>query len=89
MCRDLLIYEDLASCTRSNWNLNNPFVRLGTMQPADIPNTRTLTTQRDMLVKLNISCGFELANVKISVYFSNIGLKKQLIERVMTEFQEL
>ena len=64
-------------------------VRLGTLKLADIAIARALTSQRDKHVKLNISYDFELTNFKISVYFSYIGLIQQLIERLMTPFQEL
>ena len=69
--------------------LNIPYIRLETQKPADAAILRALTTQRDMRAKLNISYGFELTNFKISVYFNNIGLIQQLIERLMTPFQEL
>ena len=42
-----------------------------------------------MHVKMNISYDFELTNLKISVYLSYIVLIQQLIERLMTPFQEL
>ena len=42
-----------------------------------------------MLVKLNISYGFELTDFKISVYFGSIGLNQQLIKRLMAPFQGL
>ena len=73
----------------SSIELKNAYVRLGTLKLADITIARALTTQRDMHVKLNISYDFELTNFKISVYFSYIGLIQQLIERLMTPFQEL
>ena len=71
---------DLQLSFRSIISLNNPYARTGTLKPADFTIARALTTQRDMLIKLNISYGFELTNFKISVCFNNIGLIQQLLE---------
>ena len=69
--------------------LNNPYIRLDIPEQAHIAMARALSTQRERLVKLMRSHGFELINSKIALYLSNIGLVYKLIERLMTPFQEL
>ena len=50
---------------------------------ADITKVRALTTRRGNYLKLNISYGHELFNLEMSVYFDNIGLVLQLIEKLV------
>ena len=66
-----------------------PTAFLGTLKATDVTNARTVIAQRDLRVELNVSYCFKLTNFKILVYFNNIGLVQQLIERLMTLFQEL
>ena len=51
---------------------------------ADITKARALATRRGKYLKLimNISYGHELFNWEMSVYFDNIGLVLQLIEKL-------
>ena len=42
-----------------------------------------------MSFKLTINQDFELTMCKISVYFNNIGLIQKLIEKLMTQLQDL
>ena len=50
---------------------------------ADITKVRALATRRGKYLKLNISYGHELFNWEMSVYFDNIGLVLQLIEKLV------
>ena len=50
---------------------------------ADITKARVLATRRGKHLKLNISYGQELINWEMSVYFDNIGLVLQLIEKIV------
>ena len=50
---------------------------------ADNPKACTPATRRGKHLKLNISSGHELFNWEISVYFDNIGLVLQLIEKLV------
>ena len=50
---------------------------------ADIKKARALETRRGKHLKLNISYGHELINWEMSVYFDNIGLVLQLIEKLV------
>ena len=50
---------------------------------ADITKARALATRRGKHLRLNISYGHELINWEMSVYFDNIGLVLQLIERLV------
>ena len=44
---------------------------------------RALETRKGKYLKLNISYGHELLNWEMSVYFDNIGLVLQLIEKLV------
>ena len=48
---------------------------------ADITKARALATQRGRHLKLNIRYGHELINWEMSVYFDNIDLVLELIEK--------
>ena len=50
---------------------------------ADITKARALATRRGKHLKLNISYGHEFINWAMSVYFDNIGLVLQLIEKLV------
>ena len=50
---------------------------------ADITKTRALANRRGKQLKLNISYGHELISWEMSVYFDNIGLVLQLIEKLV------
>ena len=50
---------------------------------ADITKARALATLRGKHLKLNISYGHELINWEMSMYFDNIGLALQLIEKLV------
>ena len=49
---------------------------------ADTTKARALATRRGKHLKLNIGYGHELINWEMSVYFDNIGLVLQLIEKL-------
>ena len=49
---------------------------------ADITKARAIATQRGKHLKLNISYGHELITWEMSMYFDNIGLVLQLIEKL-------
>ena len=53
------------------------------LKAADIAKVRALTTRRGKHLKLNISGGHELINWEMSVYFENIDLVLQLIEKLV------
>ena len=55
----------------------------------DITKARALATRRGKYLKLNISYGHELFNWEMSVYFDNIGLVLQLIEKLVRAYAEL
>ena len=50
---------------------------------ADITKARALATQRCKHLKLDISYVHELISWEMSVYFDNIGLVLQLIEKLV------
>ena len=50
---------------------------------ADITKARALASRRGKHLKLNISYGHEFFNWEMSVYFENIGLVLQLIEKLV------
>ena len=50
---------------------------------ADITKSRALAARRGKHLKLNISNGHELISWEMSVYFGNIGLVLQLIEKLV------
>ena len=50
---------------------------------ADIAKARALATRRGKHLKLNISYGHEFFNWEMSVYFDNIRLVLQLIEKIV------
>ena len=50
---------------------------------ADITKARALATRRGKHLKLNISYGHELISWEMSVYFDNIGLVLELIEKLV------
>ena len=50
---------------------------------ADMTKARALATRRGKYLKLNISYGHELFNWEMSVYFDNINLVLQLIEKLV------
>ena len=50
---------------------------------ADVTKARALATRRGKYLKLNISYGHEFINWAMSVYFDNIGLVLQLIEKIV------
>ena len=52
-------------------------------EAADITKARALATRRGGHLKLNISSGHELINWGMSVYFDNIGVVLQLIEKLV------
>ena len=66
---------------RKQMYLKNASHRLGMPKAADITKARALATRRGNHWKLNISYGHELINWEMSVYFDNIGLMLQLIEK--------
>ena len=51
-------------------------------EEADITKARALATRMDKHLKLDISYGHDLINWELSVYFDNIGLVLQLIEKM-------
>ena len=58
-------------------------------EAADITKARALATRRGKFLKLNISYSHELFNWEMSVYFDNIGLVLQLIEKLVRAYAEL
>ena len=50
---------------------------------ADIAKARALATRRGKYLKLNVSYGHVLFNWEMSLYFYNIGLVLQLIEKLV------
>ena len=50
---------------------------------ADITEARSLATRRGKYLRLNISYGHELFNWEMAVYFDNIGLVLQLIQKLV------
>ena len=67
-------------------DIKNPSHRLGTPKAADITKARALATQTGKRSKMNISYGHELINWEMSVYFDNIGLVHQHIEKLISSF---
>ena len=63
--------------------LKNASHRLGMPKSADVTKARALATRRGKHLKLNISCDHVLINWEMSVYFDNIGLVLQLIEKLV------
>ena len=57
--------------------------RPGMPKAADITKERALATRRGKQLKLNISHGHELIDWEMSVYFDNIGIVMQLIEKIV------
>ena len=57
--------------------------RLGMPKAADITKARALPTRKGKHLKLNISYSHELISWGMSVYFDNIGLVLQLIEKLV------
>ena len=70
----------------STCELKHPSHRLGTPKAADITKARALATQRGKRLKLNISYSHELIKCEMLVYFENIGLVQQLIEKLPFSF---
>ena len=50
---------------------------------ADITKARAFAIRMSKHLKLNISYGHKLINWKMSVYFDNIGLVLQLLEKLV------
>ena len=50
---------------------------------ADITKARAVASRRGKHLKLNISYGHELINREMSVYFDNIGLVLNLMEKLV------